>query len=1024
MNIPHTSFYYDKDSFETLEKEIIELNGLEQSDIILFGDLNAKTNTKNDYISFNKYDIFSEPEGDFSMFFPLNRANRDTHDMDKQGEKLIDFCKTLNLRIVNGRVGSDKGIGNFTTRNNTVVDYLLACPNFFPQFISFKVHDYDPLISDVHCPLTFEIKAKISNTNEESSADQTKPTSKWDPKKAETYIENFHQIDLSNIKNKLESLSIEPSHQKLNDLITDINDIFQKTKIKTFPPKTKKLRKKKPWYDTATDKAKKNFSAARKRKSKVTSYHGRFYKKLLHSKFKAHNQKTANRLRSSKTMDPRAFWNMLNQATNQKTHCNISPEEFEKHFKALNVSQNTDENEIENIEEEIICFNHLNAKIEEDELKKGLKSLKNNKSTGPDGILNEQIKATFPIMKNIYLQLFNVIFDTGCFPKTWAQGLIVPIYKKKGNKTDPNNYRGITLISCLAKFFSIILNNRLKIVAKWVISRIQAGFRPGFSTLDHVFTLMCILILYKKYKKNLFIAFIDYQKAFDTIWRAGLWSKLIKEGIGGKFLSIIKDMYSKSKSCVLQNGKTSGYFSSYAGVRQGEILSPLLFAFYINDLEGFLKSKNIPSLSTLQDISYDVENLMDTEMQLYLDLMTLFYADDTILMTETESGLQQALDELLNYCKRWKLAVNQDKTKIICILNEKNSKNLNPKFFYDGKELEIVDEFVYLGVKLTQKGITNDSVNARIAPAQRTMFSTLSKSKAIQLPIDLTLDLFEKTVSPCALYGAEIFGFNNCTKLETLQLKYLKYALKLKTSTPTNMIYGETGFYPIEILVKVRMVSFWVSIITGSHDKILFRLYIICTKLYTEGVIKFGWLEKVISIIYECGMGYVYLNQAQMDHKFLKNQFLANIKMTLREQFLQKWEQEITDSSKCFYYRHFQLKPSLQNYLIKSPPEVWIPLVKLRTANHKFPIEIYSWNVLFKEKNKRLCCICNLNEIGDEYHYVMICPIFSEAREYFLPKYYFKKPSVYKYIELVNSKNSKTIAGLAKLLNTLFSVFK
>ena len=98
-------------------------------------------------------------------------------------------------------------------------------------------------------------------------------------------------------------------------------------------------------------------------------------------------------------------------------------------------------------------------------------------------------------------------------------------------------------------------------------------------------------------------------------------------------------------------------------------------------LEGFLKSKNIPSLSTLQDISYDVENLMDTEMQLYLDLMTLFYADDTILMTETESGLQQALDELLNYCKRWKLAVNQDKTKILCILIEKNSKNLNPKFF-------------------------------------------------------------------------------------------------------------------------------------------------------------------------------------------------------------------------------------------------------------------------------------------------------------------------------------------------------
>ena len=84
--------------------------------------------------------------------------------------------------------------------------------------------------------------------------------------------------------------------------------------------------------------------------------------------------------------------------------------------------------------EPIICFNHLNAEIDEDELKKGLKSLKNNKSTGPDGILNEQIKATFPIMKNIYLKLFNTILDTGCFPETWAEGLIVPYIRRKEAK--------------------------------------------------------------------------------------------------------------------------------------------------------------------------------------------------------------------------------------------------------------------------------------------------------------------------------------------------------------------------------------------------------------------------------------------------------------------------------------------------------------------------------------------------------------------------------------------------------------
>ena len=161
-----------------------------------------------------------------------------------------------------------------------------------------------------------------------------------------------------------------------------------------------------------------------------------------------------------------------------------------------------------------------------------------------------------------------------------------------------------------------------------------------------------------------------------------------------------------------------------------------------------------------------------------------------------------------------------------------------------------------------------------------------------------------------------------------------------------------------------------------------------------------------------------------MDKKFLQNQFLTNIKSSLKQQFIQKREKEVADSSKCFYYRHFHLKPSLQNYLTKMPPNIWIPLVKLRTANHKLPIEIYSWNILYREKSRRLCSICNLNEVGDEYHYIMICPIFKEAREEFLAKYYFKKPSVYKYIELVNSKNHKILLGLSKFLNILFSVFK
>ena len=393
-----------------------------------------------------------------------------------------------------------KALDNLQLGTTPLLTIVWPQPNFFSNFLTFEIHEYNPLISDVHCPITFELEANI-NKDVENFEHSNKPYSKWDPSKTDIYVKNFKQMSLVDIENKVTKLSMEPSRQSLNDIISSINQIFKQTKLMTFPPKGLKLKKKKPWYDTTLQRAKKNFCTARKRRPKSNySHHGKFYKKLINSKFKAHTKKTSEKLRAAKTQDPKYFWSILNNATNQKVNCNISPEEFEKHFKNLNQMEETDSEELRK-NEPIICFSHLNAQIDEEELKKGLKSLKNNKSTGPDEILNEQIKATFPIMKNIYLKLFNTIFDTGCFPEIWAEGLIVPIYKKKGSKNNPNNYRGITLISCLAKFFTIILNNRLKIVAKWVISQIQAGFRPGYSTLDHVFTLMCILILYKSYKK-------------------------------------------------------------------------------------------------------------------------------------------------------------------------------------------------------------------------------------------------------------------------------------------------------------------------------------------------------------------------------------------------------------------------------------------------------------------------------------------------------------------------------------------
>ena len=228
-------------------------------------------------------------------------------------------------------------------------------------------------------------------------------------------------------------------------------------------------------------------------------------------------------------------------------------------------------------------------------------------------------------------KLFNLILNSGVFPNAWSVAYQVPIYKK-GDPLDCNNYRGISITSCLGKTFSGVMCQRLSnyLDTEKKISDSKTAFRKKHSTLDHIYTLKSIVNKYVlRQKRKLYCCFVDFRKAYDSVWREGLMVKLRRLGVGGKFYQLIKDMYSKTSSSVKLQTGTTPTFPIDVGIKQGDNLSPVLFNVFIDGIG-----------ECVADWSDDCVTLNNVKTP------SLLYADDLLLMSTSPSSMQRSLDKL------------------------------------------------------------------------------------------------------------------------------------------------------------------------------------------------------------------------------------------------------------------------------------------------------------------------------------------------------------------------------------------
>lgn len=611
----------------------------------------------------------------------------------------------------------------------------------------------------------------------------------------------------------------------------------------------------------------------------------------------------------------------------------------------------------------------------------------------------------------ILVNLFNLVFDSGIIPKTWTSGIIKPIYKNRGSSTDPANYRPISLLSCMGKLFTAVLNARLqKYIDDFeIMEPCQAGFRKGFATIDNIFVLHNLIDIIGKGNKQLFCAFVDLKQAFDKVWHSGLWQKLQLYQINGKCLRVIQSMYNNIKSCILANGKTSSFFISNIGVRQGENLSPILFNLYLNDLERFLSENNIQGVECTQ-------HSLDESIFIYIKLFALLYADDTVILSDSAEDLQNALFAYDDYCRRWKMHVNYDKTKILIFSKGKEAKYT---FTLQDTPIEVVNEFKYLGLLLCKNNSFVPTIKYIADQGSKAVYSLLKKARTLQLPIDLQIELFNKLVKPILLYGCEIWGAGNTEVIERVQLKFLKQILHLKKCTPNYIVYGETGVFPLKIDIQSRMISYWAKLKENSTVKptLATIIYDITNSYFKNYVITrrskyFQWINCIKHVLNDTGFSGVWNTQTFFNRIWLTKA----IKQKLSDVFIGEWYQCVENDNN---YKLFKASFGFENYLTKLPSKSLYHLIKFRTRNHKLPIETGRWRKI--SLSNRTCNLCK-QDIGDEFHYLLSCRELKALRKQYIKPRFYLRPNIMKYGQLLNSKNLKQLILLSKFIKDIFEI--
>ncbi|KAL9953192.1 hypothetical protein ACROYT_G040569 [Oculina patagonica] len=338
-----------------------------------------------------------------------------------------------------------------------------------------------------------------------------------------------------------------------------------------------------------------------------------------------------------------------------------------------------------------------------------------------------------PTEAEVLTDLFRDLWETDTIPDDWTKGLIVKI-PKKGGLQNCDNWRGITLLSIPSKVFCRILLARIDTAIDTKLRQEQAGFRRGRGCIDQIFALKNIIEQCIEWTTPLYINFIDFQKAFDSVHRDPLWKILRSYGVPPKMVTLMSSFYQQFECSVIVDGNLSEWFPVKSGVRQGCIISPILFLLTIDWIMR----------TTTADRPRGIQ------WTLFSQLEDLEFADDLAALSTNRHHLQEKTDRLNRFAKQAGLQINTSKSKVMYI-------NATPDvpITADGEPLDFVEEFTYLGSLVAKDSAARKDIKERLGKARGAFTRLQPVWRSKQYSLRTKLRLYNSIVKPVLLYGAE-----------------------------------------------------------------------------------------------------------------------------------------------------------------------------------------------------------------------------------------------------------------------------